>query len=177
VKITKDQKAVAESSRWLFRCYCDQYTSATGVRTDGADQRQSCSDKVRGHPSRTFGTWSRPLASGTKAWKVLPPAALSSVFNGPSCVGAYAAGLAGLPGGSQRSARTRESSRLNQAAEILDRSGADDPPGDLAVRGHHERAGKGAHGNEVVEFRRDKVTWVIQVTVPPGGREGCSRSH
>jgi hypothetical protein len=39
VKITKDQKIVAESSRWLFRCYRDHYTRATGVRTYGADQK------------------------------------------------------------------------------------------------------------------------------------------
>jgi hypothetical protein len=53
-----------------------------------------------------------------------------------------------------------ESSRLDQAAEILDRS-ADDTPGDLAARGDHERAGEGADGNELVEFSRDKVAWVI----------------
>jgi hypothetical protein len=38
VKITKDQKFVAESSRWPFRCYRDHYTSATGVRPYSADQ-------------------------------------------------------------------------------------------------------------------------------------------
>jgi hypothetical protein len=61
--------------------------------------------------------------------------------------------------------RTGASSSLDQAAEILDRSGADDTPGDLAVRGDHERAGEGADGNELVEFRRDKVAWVLQAWV------------
>jgi hypothetical protein len=38
VKITKDQRVVADSSRCLFRCYRDHHTSATGVRPYGADQ-------------------------------------------------------------------------------------------------------------------------------------------
>ena len=54
---------------------------------------------------------------------------------------------------------------LDQAAEILDRSGADDTPGDLAVRGDHKRAGEGADGNELVEFSSDKVAWVVQAWV------------
>ena len=49
---------------------------------------------------------SRPVVSGTQDWKALPPAALSSVFNGPSCVSAYATSLAGSRGESQRSANS-----------------------------------------------------------------------
>jgi hypothetical protein len=104
VKITKDQKAVAANG--CFGVIVTNTPAQQALVPMAQIKRQSCSDRVRGHPSRTFGTWSRPLVSGTKAWKVLLPAALSSVFNGPSGVGAYATGLAGFPGGSQRSART-----------------------------------------------------------------------
>jgi hypothetical protein len=61
--------------------------------------------------------------------------------------------------------RKKGESSLDQAAEILDRSGADDTPGDPAVRGDHERAGEGADGNKPVELSRDKVARVTQARV------------
>ena len=61
--------------------------------------------------------------------------------------------------------RRGESSSLDQAAEILDRSGADYTPSDPALRGDHERAGEGADGNEPVKLSRDKVARVTQAWV------------
>src|SRR2546430_1973818 len=58
-----------------------------------------------------------------------------------------------------------ESSSLDQAAEVLDRSGADDTPGDPAVRADHERAGECVDGHEPVELSRDKVAGVTQAWV------------
>jgi hypothetical protein len=69
-----------------------------------------------------------------------------------------------LPGRRLRG-RRGESSSLDQAAEILDRSGADYTPSDPAVRGDHERAGEGADGNEPVKLSRDKVARVTQAWV------------
>ena len=36
--------------------------------------------------------------NGLRARRAMPPAALSLVFNGPSCARAYATGIAGSPG-------------------------------------------------------------------------------
>src|SRR6185437_15979657 len=61
--------------------------------------------------------------------------------------------------------RRGESGSFDQAAEVLDRSGADYTPSDPAVRGDHERAGEGVDGHEPVELSRDNVAGVIQAWV------------
>jgi hypothetical protein len=98
-------------------------------------------------------------------------AAVRSVWGRVTWGPSHAIGYAG-PGHGGHLSRIRrlrggrgESSSLDQAAEILDRSGADYTPGDPAVRGDHERAGEGADGNEPVKLSRDKVARVTQAWV------------